>query len=122
MSKILLVDDHAEFLAVQRELLEDAGHTVVTAVNGAKALAAMKAGGFDLVITDIIMPDKEGLETIMELQQIDPLIKIIAMSGGGRMGARSYLELAEKLGAIHVLEKPFNSATLISAVTTAINA
>lgn len=122
MSKILLVDDQAEFLAVQRELLENAGFTVVTAANGTKALTAMKEGGFDLVITDIIMPDKEGLETIMELQQIDPLIKIIAMSGGGRMGARSYLELAEKLGAIHVLEKPFNGATLISAVTTAINA
>ncbi|MFA6962803.1 MAG: response regulator [Opitutaceae bacterium] len=122
MSCILLVDDHAEFLAVQQELLENAGHTVVTAINGFKALAAVDAGSFDLVITDIIMPGKEGLETIMELRRRHPLLKVIAMSGGGRMGAMSYLELAEKLGAIHTLEKPFNEAVLIEAVNMALNA
>jgi len=122
MSYILLVDDHAEFLAVQRELLEDAGHTVVTASDGFKALAAVEARNFDLVITDIIMPGKEGIETIVELRRRYPLLKIIAMSGGGRVGAMSYLEMAEKLGAILTLEKPFNRAVLIEAVTTVLNA
>jgi CheY-like chemotaxis protein len=122
MSCILLVDDHAEFLAVQKELLEDAGHTVVTAANGFKALAAVDAGVFDLVITDIIMPGKEGIETIIELRRRHPLLKIIAMSGGGRVGAMSYLELAEKLGAIHTLEKPFNEAVLLEAIDTVLKA
>ena len=122
MSCILLVDDHAEFLAVQQQLLEEAGHTVVTATNGFKALSAVDAGVFDLVITDIIMPGKEGLETIIELRRRHPLLKVIAMSGGGRVGALSYLELAEKLGAIHTLEKPFTGAVLMEAVTTALNA
>jgi DNA-binding NtrC family response regulator len=122
MSCILLVDDHPEFLTIQQALLERAGHTVVTATNGAKALAAVDAGDFDLVITDIIMPDKEGLETIIELRRRRPLLKVIAMSGGGRMGAWSYLELAEKLGAIHTLEKPFNETELNAAITTALNA
>jgi len=122
MSCILLVDDHAEFLAVQQQLLEEAGHTVVTATNGFKALSAVDAGVFDLVITDIIMPGKEGLETIIELRRRHPLLKVIAMSGGGRVGALSYLELAEKLGAIHTLEKPFTGAVLMEAVNTAINA
>ncbi len=122
MSCILLVDDHPEFLAVQQELLERAGHTVVTATNGFKALTAVEAGVFDLVITDIIMPGKEGLETIIELRRRHPLLKIIAMSGGGQVGAWSYLELAEKLGALHALEKPFNEAELIAAVTTVLNA
>ena len=122
MGRILLVDDHAEFLAIQQELLERAGHTVVTASDGNKAISALKKGGIDLVITDIIMPGREGLETILELQRHEPLIKIIAMSGGGRIDGQSYLELAEKFGAILSLEKPFNEATLIESVNTALNA
>jgi CheY-like chemotaxis protein len=122
MSRILLVDDHVDFLSVQQQLLENAGYTVVTATDGHKALAVVDSGNFDLVITDIIMPGKEGLETIMELRRRYPLLKVIAMSGGGRVGAWSYLELAEKLGAIHTLEKPFNEAVLLEAVTTALNA
>ncbi|HSI09645.1 MAG: response regulator [Rariglobus sp.] len=122
MSCILLVDDHAEFLAVQKEILEDAGHTVVTASDGHRALVAVKAGGIDLVITDIIMPRKEGIETIVELRTNYPLLKVIAMSGGGRVGALSYLEVAEKLGALHTLEKPFNAATLLAAVKMVLSA
>lgn len=122
MSRILLVDDHPEFLSVQQELLQDAGHTVITASDGFKALAAVDAGNFDLVITDIIMPGKEGIETIMELRQRHPLLKVIAMSGGGRVGALSYLEIAEKLGALATLEKPFNQALLLKTVDTVLNA
>ncbi|WP_162525352.1 response regulator [Rariglobus hedericola] len=116
MSHILLVDDHVELLAVQQELLENAGHTVVTAVNGFKALAAVAVESFDLVITDIIMPRKEGIETIMELKKLQPHLKIIAMSGGGRMDARDHLEMAGKLGADYTLRKPFNEQQLSQAI------
>lgn len=122
MSCILLVDDHAEFLAVQKEILEDAGHTVVAASDGHRALAAVEAGGIDLVIMDIIMPRKEGIETIVELRERYPLLKVIAMSGGGRVGAMSYLEIAEKLGALHTLEKPFSGAELLAAVKMVLSA
>lgn len=122
MSRILLVDDHVEFLDVQRELLEDAGHSVVTATNGFQALAAVDAEEFDLMITDIIMPGKEGLEIILELRRRHPLLKVVAMSGGGVVGAGNYLEIAEKFGAVHTLEKPFNATTLLDAVTLVLNA
>lgn len=121
MSCILVVDDHSEFLAVQKELLEGAGHLVVTATDGAQALAAMEAAVFDLVITDILMPRKEGIETIMELRRLHPGLKIIAMSGGGRLGAWDYLELAEKMGAVRALQKPFNATVLIDAVNAALS-
>jgi DNA-binding NtrC family response regulator len=120
MSRILLVDDHVEFLTVQQELLENAGHTVVAATDGFKALVALESAAFDLVITDIIMPRKEGIETIMELRRRHPGLKIIAMSGGGRVGAWSYLELADKLEAFETLEKPFSGATLLAAVDAAL--
>lgn len=122
MSRILLVDDQVEFLNIQRELLENAGHTVVTATNGFKALAAVEAEEFDLMITDIIMPGKEGLEVIFELRHRHPLLKVMAMSGGGMVGAANYLQLAEKFGALHTLEKPFTAATLMDAVTVVLNA
>lgn len=122
MSRILLVDDQVEFLSVQRQLLENAGHTVVTATDGFKALAAVETTEFDLVITDIIMPGKEGLETIMELLRRHPLLKVIAMSGGGSVGAWNYLELAEKFGALCTLEKPFNEAKLLAAVDMVLSA
>ncbi len=122
MSRILLVDDHVEFLNIQRELLEDAGHSVVTATNGIKALAAVEAEEFDLMITDIIMPGKEGLEVILELRRRHPLLKVMAMSGGGMVGASSYLDLAERFGALHTLEKPFTATKLMDAVTLVLNA
>ncbi len=70
----------------------------------------------DIVVTDILMPDKEGIETIMELQGLDSKIRIIAMSGGGSAKNMSFLEMAKKVGARHVLSKPFKSAVLLNAV------
>lgn len=122
MRRILLVDDHLEFLDIQRGLLEEAGYSVVTATNGFKALAAVETQTFDLVITDIIMPGKEGLETIMELRRRYPLLKIMAMSGGGMLGPCNYLELAAKFGAVHSLQKPFSPTTLLDAVATVLEA
>jgi len=76
--------------------------------NGVEALASQSAGPFDLIITDIIMPEKEGVETIIELKQLHPFLKIIAISGGGRTRNLDFLKFAEEFGADSILAKPFS--------------
>lgn len=107
MARILVVDDEEIVRVTLRQMLEKAGHQVFEAANGLEALRAFEKREADLVITDIIMPEKEGIETIMELRQRKPDLKIIAMSGGGRTGTMEYLHLAKSLGADNVLPKPF---------------
>ncbi len=92
------------------------GHTVIEARNGVEGLAKYPADGVDLVITDIVMPGKEGIELIVELRQLHPQLKILAMSGGGRIGSKDYLRIAKFLGASVVLAKPFSSAELLAAI------
>ena len=99
-----------------RIALEKMGHTVAQARNGNEALALREKSAFELVITDLIMPDKEGLETIRELIRKDPSTKIIAISGGGRFDASDYLALAKQFGAAYTLAKPFTSAALREVV------
>ena len=89
------------------QALEDEGHTVLFASNGQDGLSRYAEGKPDLVITDVLMPDKEGLETIIELRKIDPDVKIIVMSGGGRVNNVDFLEMAKKFGATATLKKPF---------------
>ena len=118
MANILLVDDEASLVKVQSEFLCRVGHTVSTAANGKEAMALVAHNDFDLVITDLIMPEKEGLETIAELRRIAPKIKIIAMSGGTVMiGAKDSLSMAQMFGASFTLAKPFSGETLVDAVT-----
>ena len=107
MANILLIDDDAMLREMFKQGLEKYGHRVFLAADGDAGLAAQKSTVFDLVITDLIMPGKEGIETIMELRRRSPRLKIIAMSGGGQGTARNYLELAGKLGANRTLTKPF---------------
>ncbi|MBC7365552.1 MAG: response regulator [Undibacterium sp.] len=83
------------------------GHTVIEARNGREGLELSPRAVADLVITDIVMPEKEGLEVLVELRKKQPPVKIIAMSGGGRQHARGSLHIAQALGAAKVLEKPF---------------
>ena len=117
MSAILLVDDDLQVLDVLSEMLRLEGHSVVTAENGAIALERMRQGIFDLVITDIIMPDKEGLETISDIRKRDTQMPIIAISGGGRIGPDDYLEAARHIGANATLAKPFARRELINTVS-----
>jgi DNA-binding response OmpR family regulator len=118
MANILLVDDDIPLLEAQSEFLRRAGHTVSTAVNGKKAMNLVAQNDFDLVITDLIMPEKEGLETIAELQRTAPKIKIIATSGGTvRIDAKDSLSMARMFGASLTLAKPFSGQTLIAAIT-----
>jgi DNA-binding NarL/FixJ family response regulator len=97
-----------------------AGHEVVTARDGHGAVGAATAANFDLMITDLIMPDKEGIETIIELRKKHPSLKIIAMSGGGRGSAADYLEIATQVGAAGTLSKPFSTQTFLDAVNKAL--
>jgi DNA-binding NtrC family response regulator len=115
MAKILMADDEQALLVVLVAMLEADGHTVTTVVNG-NALVAEASAGYDLVITDLIMPGKEGIEAILELRKVYPKLKIIAMSGGGRVGPENYLKLALKLGATAALEKPFDRDKLVTLV------
>ena len=116
MPKILIIDDDNQFRKMLCQTLEKAGYTVSEAANGTKGVDFFKKESADLVITDILMPDKEGIETIMEIRRMVPDIKIIAVSGGGRIGSDSYLELARKLGAIETFSKPIDRKKLVEVL------
>jgi DNA-binding NtrC family response regulator len=123
MARVLLVDDDEQFRRMLERTLVRAGHRVRVAGDGAEALGVMREDGgttaFDLVVTDIVMPEKEGLETIMELRRLVPGMPVIAMSGGGRGTPENYLRAARMLGAFRTLEKPFDSKELIQAIDEA---
>lgn len=122
MAKILIIDDEDQYRSTLKKMLEKAGYNEIEeAANGSAGLKIFQRHHFDLVITDIIMPEKEGIETIVELLRIDPRIKIIAMSGGGRIGPENYLELARHLGAGKTLAKPFKQAELLQLVQETIH-
>jgi len=116
MSSILVVDDDTQVLDVMSEMLKLEGHRVTLAENGKQAVEQVEAGPFDLVITDLIMPEKEGLETIADIRKLRGNVPIIAISGGGRVGPRDYLETARFIGANATLAKPFGRQELITAV------
>lgn len=118
MATILLVEDDEGVRDILHKTLVAAGHDVEDAENGAVALAAYRRQPRDLVITDLVMPEKNGLETIMELRRLNPAVKIIAISGGGRnLGlGELYLDSARLFGAGKILAKPFTSAALLKAV------
>jgi CheY-like chemotaxis protein len=119
---ILLVDDDDQFRDVIQMMLERQGHTVVIARNGNEAVKRFREQPPHLVITDLIMPDKEGLETIHDLRRITPGVKIIAMSGGGRATPMNYLKIAEGIGAAASLAKPFTNQQLTDAILVAMAA
>jgi len=120
MARILVVDDEEIIRFTLRQILEKAGHEVLEAANGQDALDSYEEHRVDLVITDIIMPEKEGIETIVELRQRQPDLRIIAVSGGGRTRTLDYLEIAERLGADGALAKPLNRQAVIDAVDKAL--
>jgi CheY-like chemotaxis protein len=104
--KILIIDDEEQIRLVFKEMLGRFGYEVLEATNGEDGLALQREKIADLIITDIIMPVKEGLETIRELRREFPEVKIIAISGGGQIGSDQYLDVARKLGAACTLQKP----------------
>jgi DNA-binding NtrC family response regulator len=121
MAKILIIDDDSQFRKMLRQILEKSGYTVSEADDGSKGINSFREAPTDLVITDIVMPDKEGIETIMEIRRMAPSIKIIAISGGGRIRADSYLDLACKLGATATFSKPVDRKKLLETIYNMLN-
>jgi len=117
LKKILLVDDEKSIRKMLRTVLGDDKYSFAEASNGLEALAIMETQSIDLILTDVIMPDCDGIELVMSVRKKLPDIKVIVMSGGGRVRADHYLNLAEKLGAARVFEKPFNTAELRDTVS-----
>lgn len=122
MARILLVDDDVSFRPMLQAKLEWLGHEVIVAGNGNEALARYGEWPIDLVLTDLIMPDKEGIELISELRRRAPGVAIVAMSGGGRVSPHGYLGIARHVGATQVLAKPFSSQELVGALEAALAA
>lgn len=116
MVKVLIVDDEDMVRMVLAQTLKKVGITVEEAENGRTAVELFRKDPADVVITDIIMPECEGVETIIEIRRISPDVKIIAMSGGGRMGKTDYLDIAREFGAAQVFRKPFDRMKVLEAV------
>jgi DNA-binding response OmpR family regulator len=112
MSRILVIEDSPDAQLLLEGILRSAGHEVLTADEGEAGLALYREGRTDLVITDLLMPGKEGMETIQSLRRCDPAARIIAVSGGGA----ALLAMAGGLGARRTLAKPFLAAELLTAV------
>lgn len=121
MSRILLVDDDELSRGAVQKMLERAGHQVQSTGNGSEAIAQYRPGQVDLLITDLIMPETDGLEIIQTIRRMDPAARILAISGGGRVEAEEYLSVARKFGALEVLSKPFTGEELKQAVARALS-
>ena len=117
MAKILIIDDDPAILIMLRKMLEKAGYTVEVANNGREGLEKIESWLPDLLVTDIVMPEKEGLELILNLRKKNPTIKIIAISGGGRFSYEGYLTSAKYFGADRTFQKPLNHKEFIQAVS-----
>ena len=116
MKRILVIDDDEQIRLLFEVKLKEEGYLVDVAGEGQTGIKMFKAAPYDLVITDLVMPKKEGLETIHELLHIAPQTKIIAISGGGKLVPGSFLSVANKLGALATFEKPINWAELLKTI------
>ncbi len=117
MPRILVIDDEPTILDVFSQMLTRAGYDVLTATDGREGVRLFREQGADLVVTDLVMPEQEGLETIRELRRDFPDVKIIVVSGGGGLGDPSnYLHMASLFGARYSFRKPVRVGTLLAAV------
>ena len=114
--KILVIDDDHLVRYALSKILLGAGYEVVTASDGKRGMAVLRAEHPDVVITDIIMPEQEGIDTIIQIRRERPAAKIIAISGGGRIRNIDFLEMAQSLGACEVLAKPFEADELFNSL------
>lgn len=112
MAHILIIDDNSDLRTAAKMMLESAGHRVEEATNGVEGTQRFLAHPADLVITDIMMPEQDGLETLLQLRTDYPDVPMIVISGE----AAEHLDLAHEFGATHVLAKPFRMANLLAVV------
>ena len=116
MAHVLIADDEDGFRFLMRQMLTIAGHNVREVADGDAALASLRTFPAEVIITDLFMPGREGIETIMEVRRQYPKIKIIAFSGGAPKTGVSFLTLAQKLGAHKTLIKPFSADEMLAAL------
>jgi CheY-like chemotaxis protein len=116
MAQILIIDDDALFRSMLSATLVHFGHTVIEADNGAEGLKLFQRSKPDLIITDLVMPEMEGFEVLMNFKKHNPRAKIMVMSGGVRGKTADFLEIATRLGASGVLAKPFSTEALIRSI------
>lgn len=116
MARLLVVDDDKRVRQMLRQMLEFEGYQIAEAANGEQAIHVYRSDRCDMVILDIIMPVKEGISTLTELQKLDPEVKIIAISGGDRFAPQGYLETAELAGAQYTFSKPVERKELLTAI------
>jgi CheY-like chemotaxis protein len=116
MPGILIVEDDDELREMLGVAFSKRKFTILEAANGKDAILHFKPAVTDLVVTDLIMPEEDGLKVIMKLRELKPSIKVIAISGGGKVGPGSYLNLAKLLGADAVYSKPFSLNVLIRKI------
>jgi CheY-like chemotaxis protein len=116
MPGVLLVEDDKELREMLKMSLKRKGFSVQEAENGKEAISHFKPLITDLVVTDLIMPEEDGIKVVIRLRELKPTIKIIAISGGGKIGPGSYLNLAKALGADAIYSKPFSIKDLVSKI------
>jgi CheY-like chemotaxis protein len=121
MTRILLIDDEEPVRDMMRQTLERAGYEVTEAEDGRRGMAQLRQQPVDLVITDILMPEQEGIETIRMLRKEFPQVKILAISGGGKKGKLEVLPIAQTFGAHRTLAKPFERKDLLDAVNALVS-
>lgn len=121
MAQILIADDEDGFRFLLRRTLAAVGHEVCEVVDGDAAIAALRTFPARVIIVDLFMPGKEGIETIIEVRRSYPATKIIAISGGAPQAGTSFLGMAQKLGAHRTLSKPFSAAELLAVVSDLLN-
>ena len=116
MQRILLIDDNEEMRSMLGQMIREAGFDVVLAANGNEGIAQYRSAPADLIITDIIMPEKGGLQTIVEIRRDYPKARVIAMSGGFKSHSDDHGALAKIMGVDRILAKPFSRDDLLGAV------
>lgn len=114
--EVLIIDDEVELLLLYEKLIQQAGFVTYTACDGEEGLEKFVRYYPEIVIVDIIMPRKEGIETIMEIKQYDPNVKVVAISGGGEIHALTHLKMAKLLGADYTFKKPLNFDKFLESI------
>jgi two-component system, chemotaxis family, chemotaxis protein CheY len=120
MPRILVIDDEQLVRSFLKKALEKHGYEVTEASDGLEGINKQRESPADLIISDIVMPEKDGFELMMELRGNFAEVKIIAMTGGGAYGVMGHLEVAKRLGAYATLQKPFSIEILLKTVSGAL--
>lgn len=113
MIRIMVVDDDEAFRQTVCELLAEGDFEILSAESGTQLFTVLKKQSVDIVLTDIVMPDEDGLEIVRKIKKMNPAPKIVAMSGGGRIAATDYLEIARLMGVSATIQKPFKQQELV---------